>query len=131
MPCFYWQSREMAWLYGPLPMRIKNRVYSLSEKQTLLQFCVLISVFLPLSYGHQSAVDLCFLRKLFTSFFSRFPDSQIVACPAFSRILRNGLWSLLPAHSDRIVQDFHLIPYYPTDASMGTEKLNSEYNPVS
>ena len=33
-------------------------------------------------------------------------------------------------YSDRIVQDFHLIPYYPSDASMGTEKLFLEYNSV-
>ena len=37
---------------------------------------------------------------------------------------------LTPAYSDRIVQDFHLIPYYLIDASMGTEKLFLEYNSV-
>lgn len=87
------------------------------------------SILVDLSHGHQSAVDLCFLRKLFTSFFSRFPDSQIAASPAFSRKMRNGFRTSLPAHSDRIVQDLHLIPYYPI-ASTGTEKLFLEYSSV-
>ena len=85
---------------------------------------------LHLSYGHQSAADLCFLRKLFTSSPAGFLTRRSSPDPPSRTGLCNGCGVSLPAYSDRIVQDFHLIPYYLIDASMGTEKLFLEYNSV-
>ena len=74
---------------------------------------------------------ICFYRKRFTNLSSRFPDSQISVQRSFSyNFLYNGsqiftaaapshafrtmafLQLTLPAYSDRIAQDFHLIPFY-------------------
>ena len=61
------------------------------RKQALkIQYIVLSNILMRMKY---------FLRKLSLNEFSRFPDLQI-----------NTESILLPGYSDRIVQDFHLIP---------------------
>ena len=57
---------------------------------------------------------ICFYRKRFTNLSSRFPDSQIFTAAAPSHAFRTMafLQLTLPAYSDRIAQDFHLIPFY-------------------
>ncbi len=55
-----------------------------------------------------------FYRKRYTNLSSRFPDSQIFTAAAPSHAFRTMafLQLTLPAYSDRIAQDFHLIPFY-------------------
>jgi len=63
-----------------------------------------------------------FLRKHSVLRLSRSPGLQIVTllrlltpCGAMAYCI------MLPAYSDRIAQDSHLIPYYPYRTSYGTE----------
>lgn len=66
-------------------------------------------------------LEFCFLRKLFTNSPSRFPDLQINALPNLLTWISHAMATFenlrhmtsLPAYSDRIAQDSHLIPYYP------------------
>ena len=66
-------------------------------------------------------LEFCFLRKLFTNSPSRFPDLQINALPNLLTWISHAMAAFenlrhmtsLPAYSDRIAQDSHLIPYYP------------------
>ena len=58
------------------------------------------------------SMNICFHRKRFTNLSSRFPDSQIFTAAAPSHAFRTMafLQLTLPAYSDRIAQDSHLIP---------------------
>ena len=60
------------------------------------------------------SMNICFHRKRFTNLSSRFPDSQIFTAAAPSHAFRTMafLQLTLPAYSDRIAQDFHLILFY-------------------
>ncbi len=66
-------------------------------------------------------LEFCFLRKLFTNSPSRFSDLQINALPNLLTWISHAMAAFenlrhmtsLPAYSDRIAQDSHLIPYYP------------------
>ena len=54
-----------------------------------------------------------FSRKPCSSVFSRFPDLRIIDMDSAFSFKNNGIAVRLPAHSDRIAQDLHLIPFYP------------------
>ena len=48
--------------------------------------------------------------------------------PIGSRLLLNGPCSILPAHSDRIVQDFHLIPFNSRNRCLLADTVNGLYS---
>ena len=81
-------------------------------------------------------LEFCFLRKLITNFFSRFLAYRSLSCQTFSHILSMQWYPMttLPVYSDRIAQDFHLIPYYPRShsCSLGALKnsVTCKYNKV-